>query len=733
MSIDFDGLARRALEAHAILLPRWIGGKRSGGEWVGERRANGGIGDSWSINTSSGKWRHFAGTETGSDIISFYAEIFHVGMGAAAAEIARQLGTDTESNLASGTRALPYQAPSEPERPDEPIPFDAPPIKPHPRYGAPQATYRYGDQFVVERHATPAGKTFAFWTWHRGGWRARAPRGKRQLFHVEHLTQRPDATVMLVEGEKCVERAQGVDAYVWLTWAGGAGGWRQSDWAPLAGRTVLIWPDADDAGRKCAADLAAHLHSIAQSVRVINPNGAADGWDVADAIEEGWKEPEIRAFVEEHLTRPVVAPAITDEGNPRNLFKSAKEPHTRVVEPGAISTIMLWRELRLTLAGNGTPHTNVANGSAILQRHPTFRGHIWFDDFCGEVFHALRGAPQPWTDMDTRRVTVFAQDELQMPKVSIAMMHDAVMHAAECNIRNPVLEYLDGLSWDGIGRLDSWVGDFLGVALDEYSVAAGRNWLIGLVARAYRPGVKMDNMPVLEGLSGLNKTQFLEVLGGEWYKALPMEFGSKDFKQSLRGAWVVEIPDMTGFGHVAHSQIIADLSIPVDVYRASYGRRSAKYPRTCVFTATSETSDYLSESRGKRRYWPLRCTDIALDSFRVARDQLLAEAVRAYRQGEHWYDMPASAADEQMARTTSDPWTPYVLETARELWDQHRRGLGDEITTEAILFKGIQKRVGDMTQADKIRVARIMKANGYDSDRTSTKRFWFKVEPRQLT
>jgi putative DNA primase/helicase len=729
---EFDDLARIALEAAPVLLFELIGGRKQGHEWVGARTAKGGVGDSWSINLKSGVWRHFAGTEQGTDIISLFAEILHVTMGAAAEDIRQRLGLSSGAPLPRNT--LPYQPPEEPEADCDPIPYDAGPLKPHPAHGEPSHVHVYGHFMVVQRWDLPSGKAFSPWTWRAGGWVNKAWPTPRPLYHLEYLAQYPEVTVMVVEGEKCVDRAAAVlKDYVVVSWYGGSQAWRLTDWEPLRGRAVLLWPDADEPGRKAAAQIAAHLHSIAASVRVVNPNGAADGWDVGDAVEEGWKEPRIREFIGVHVAAPIAPQAVTDEGNPRNLFKSAREPYTRVIEPDAVSTIMQWREMRLALAGNGIPHTNVANGSAILQRHPNFSGQIWFDDFCGEVYHTLRGVAQPWTDLDTRRVTVFAQEALEMPKISIGVMHEAVMHAAECHIRNPVIEYLDSLEWDGIDRLQTWVSDFLGVQLDDYSIATGRNWLIGLVARAYRPGVKMDNMPVLEGLSGLNKTQFLEALGGEWYKALPMEFGSKDFKQSLRGAWVVEIPDMTGFGHVAHSQIIAELSIPIDIYRASYGRRSAKYPRTCVFTATSETNDYLSESRGKRRYWPLRCTDIALDSFRLSRDRLFAEAVHAYRLGEHWYDMPASAADEQLLRTTSDPWTPYVLDTAAELWDQYRRGIGSEVTTEMILLKGIEKRVSDMTQSDKIRVARILKANGYDADRTSLKRFWFKLEPRQLT
>lgn len=64
----------------------------------------------------------------------------------------------------------------------------------------------------------------------------------------------------------------------------------KADWSPLRGRDVVIWPDADLPGdnyaegvSKCAAD------AEAKSIAVISPPEAAkEGWDAADALDEGW-------------------------------------------------------------------------------------------------------------------------------------------------------------------------------------------------------------------------------------------------------------------------------------------------------------------------------------------------------------------------------------------------------------------------------------------------------------
>ena len=95
--------------------------------------------------------------------------------------------------------------------------------------------------------------------------------------------------VVIVEGEKCVDAlaSVGIDA---TSLMGGANtSVEKTDLTPLAGKTVVLWPDADDPGRKLMAGLEGPLRAIGCSVRVLGiPAGKADGWDAADAIAEGF-------------------------------------------------------------------------------------------------------------------------------------------------------------------------------------------------------------------------------------------------------------------------------------------------------------------------------------------------------------------------------------------------------------------------------------------------------------
>lgn len=100
-------------------------------------------------------------------------------------------------------------------------------------------------------------------------------------------------TVLLVEGEKCQEAAASAlqdQDVVPLSWIGGSNAWRHTGWRVIAERSasIILWPDADKAGRDAMQALAAHLHQLgARNLRWLDPDpGRSDGWDIADSLQQ---------------------------------------------------------------------------------------------------------------------------------------------------------------------------------------------------------------------------------------------------------------------------------------------------------------------------------------------------------------------------------------------------------------------------------------------------------------
>jgi len=593
----------------------------------------------------------------------------------------------------------------------------------------------------VARYDLPEGKQFTPLTFRGGRWQFKAYPAPRPLYGAELLPERPQAPVLIVEGEKCADAARAVlKAYVVVTWCGGAQAVKRNQWDALARRDVIIWPDADAPGRAAGAQLAEILSSVAAQVRIVQPpDDLPDGWDVADAIATPWDAKQVTAWATPHVKTvwpPPQTPEAPAKSEPDSAPPTAPEP-IAAPEPieGATpevlsgdSALIAWREIGLDCNEGNVPYPTIANATLIIQAHPALKGRIWFDSFTQRIYHTLDGTQREWVDADDVNLVVWVQQSLKLSKFDMRIVQTAVGHAARRAQRNSLTDYLDALEWDGIERLNDWLQDCLGVPKDEYTMAVARNWPIGMVARAYVPGCKMDTMPVLEGAQGMRKSSFLEVLGSPWYGSIPVAFGEKDFLQAIQGHWLVEIPDMTGFSRREHGHILATLSIRHDIYRPPYGRYTVKHERVATFAATSETREYLSDLRGRRRYWPLECAAIDLDTLRAQRDQIFAEAVHRYRAGAHWYDVPAQADAVQRDRLNSDIWSERILGYVESIWaEQQRTGERLKITSTQILTNAVEVPISKQTDGEKKRLHKVMGEGGWKQVRDPERR-WVKKD-----
>ena len=91
---------------------------------------------------------------------------------------------------------------------------------------------------------------------------------------------------------------------------------------------------------------------------------------------------------------------------------------------------------------------------------------------------------------------------------------DAIMQLCLDNKFDPILDYLDALTWDGTPRLDRWLVTYAGAEDTELNREFGRIALVAAVRRARQPGIKFDPIIVLEGSMGTNKSKAIETLAG---------------------------------------------------------------------------------------------------------------------------------------------------------------------------------------------------------------------------
>jgi predicted P-loop ATPase len=226
---------------------------------------------------------------------------------------------------------------------------------------------------------------------------------------------------------------------------------------------------------------------------------------------------------------------------------------------------------------------------------------------------------------------------------------------------DPVTDYLDGLKWDGVWRLDKWVTSYLGAEDTALNRAIARLSLVAAVRRVRQPGCKFDQIIVLEGPEGTGKSTAIEILAGQENFSDQTIIGLDDRQQqeAVAGVWLYEIADLAGMSKADVDRTKAFASRLSDRARPAYGRHRVELPRRCVFFATTNNETYLKAQTGNRRFWPVKTGKINLGALRRDRDQLWAEAAHIEAVGASLTLHEAlwsEAAAEQDKRRDHDPW-----------------------------------------------------------------------------
>lgn len=261
---------------------------------------------------------------------------------------------------------------------------------------------------------------------------------------------------------------------------------------------------------------------------------------------------------------------------------------------------------------------------------------------------------------------------------------DVLMASREVD---PHRRWLENLKWDGVSRIDSFFPKYASVEDNEYTRAVGRNLWLAMAARGLQPGAKFDNVVVLEGPEGARKSTLCELLGGEYYMSLSSkeDINSPDVLRRMHQSSVVELPELVGLLGRSGEEIKAILATRIDSMRALYARKGIRKPRGFVFIATTNSSKYINEDMGYRRYWPVRIPGgvcrIDTDAIKRDREQLFAEASARFLKGEQFWEVPQHLMKEVAKRKNDEPLIPPIIQIMQD-------GFGQMTLTE--IFKRLE-------------------------------------------
>jgi putative DNA primase/helicase len=291
---------------------------------------------------------------------------------------------------------------------------------------------------------------------------------------------------------------------------------------------------------------------------------------------------------------------------------------------------------------------------------------------------------------------------------------------------HPVCDYLRGLLWDNVPRIDRFLHTHVGVEDTPLSRAISRRWFVSCVARAYGRGtnpVKVDQVLILAGPQGAMKsTCFRTLASAPWFSDTAIDLRGRDCYQQIRGVWVYELAELSSVRPRDAETVKAFLSAPTDRYRPPYGRNVVESHRQCVFVGTTNEAVFLSDPTGARRFHAVTVGEIDIPAIKRDRNMLWAEAAQAYRAGENWWlsrDEDAQLRTAQEQYRQEDPWTVAIRE-----WLPSQSG---GVVVADVLAQAVEMPTEKFGKQHEMRVSGILTSLGYTRRRVRVgngKRVW---------
>lgn len=345
---------------------------------------------------------------------------------------------------------------------------------------------------------------------------------------------------------------------------------------------------------------------------------------------------------------------------------------------------------------NGAPLNTTANMVAVLNNDPHISGRLWLNDFTG--FVSVRGGlpwdneATTWSDRDESNLRAYMEAAYSLKGKD--RIKDAINVVLTSHRYHPVRDYLKALEWDGMPRLDCLIIDYLGAEDTPLNRAMTRKFFTASVARIMQPGCKFDNCLVLSGPEGAGKSTLFAKMAGDYFSDSLVTMEGKEAMESIQGRQMIELGELGGIKRSEVEQVKAFLSKTEDIYRPAYGTNTVIRPRQCVFCGTTNEAFFLRGTTGNRRFWVIRidpqkraktCDVWAITQ--KMRDQIWAEAVHLYKEGERLY---LSREEEQAARVVQEEHNEDINDDP--ILDLLEQYLAIKLPASWDLYDSIQRR-----------------------------------------
>ncbi len=267
------------------------------------------------------------------------------------------------------------------------------------------------------------------------------------MYGLDRLAARPNAPVIVTEGEKAADGAATLfPEHEAVTSPGGCKAAGKADWTPLKGRTVVVWPDNDKPGLDYAEDVSRLCtDSGAASVAIVDvPAAFPAKWDLADVMPEGWTAERLRELLD--AARPVEPKdsrrlRAVDIGDFLSMEIPPREMVLAPVLPSqGLAMLYAARGVGKTFVGLGMAYAVATGGAFFRWQAPAPRKVLYID---GEM---------PAAAMQERLAQIVQGSEKEPPSTDFLrvitpdLQEDGIPDISSTEGQAAIEDYLEGVS-----------------------------------------------------------------------------------------------------------------------------------------------------------------------------------------------------------------------------------------------------------------------------------------------
>ena len=295
----------------------------------------------------------------------------------------------------------------------------------------------------------------------------------------------------------------------------------------------------------------------------------------------------------------------------------------------------------------------IENYDLIFMNDPIFKSLWWnvrgdYEAIMGEDYDLRDGSPPQVNNADVSGLKDHIERQYQIRRVTRQRVDDLLGRVRRERRIDPVKKYLQSLTWDGIPRLETCLP---GAEDTPYNRMVAKRALLGAVARAFKPGCKVDQSLILFGGQGVGKTTWIERMA-RGYTASLGDIQNKDTLISASRSWIMVSDEGHALNNADFNELKDFLTRQRDVYRLPYDRSATEVPRRWVVWGTTNDPMMLRERDGNRRFLIVDVLEqMDFDKYTPEYvDQVWAEAVALYQDGERPVLSPAEEVLAEQAR-----------------------------------------------------------------------------------